>query len=239
MGPRFEPSRGSILERESPLANRSKGFLYVGVRLPSTLRSVVNSGLSFIFFIFSPPLFHHLFRELTQANVILVFPKAYDKLSAMKKKLYLETTVPSYLAARPSSDLIVAGHQQITRHWWERRKNDFEVYISQFVVDEAGSGDKEAAQRRLEIIEEFGLLDITGEVTDLAEAIIKKGALPAKSATDAAHIAVASVHSMDFLMTWNCAHIANAEIFFAVSDVCKSQGFECPIICTPEELIGE
>jgi hypothetical protein len=157
----------------------------------------------------------------------------------MKKKLYLETTVPSYLAARPSSDLIVAGHQQITRQWWEKRKCDFDIYVSQFVVDEASSGDKAMAQRRLEIIKGFSLLDITEDVTDLAEAIIKKGAIPAKSATDAAHIAVASVHSMDFLMTWNCAHIANAEIFFAVSDVCKAQGFECPIICTPEELMGE
>lgn len=157
----------------------------------------------------------------------------------MEKRLYLETTIPSYLTARPSRDLIVAAHQQITLTWWENRKNDFFIFISQFVVDEAEGGDPEAARRRLEFISEFVFLDITEEVTELASAILKAGVIPGESATDAAHIAIAAVHNMDFLMTWNCAHIANAEIGIAIKSVCESHGFRCPVICTPEELLGE
>jgi len=90
----------------------------------------------------------------------------------MKSKLYLETTVPSYLTARPSRDLIVAAHQQITLEWWEIRRHNFEIFISQFVIDEARQGDEEASQRRLEILSDFDLLDITDDVTDLASAIL-------------------------------------------------------------------
>ena len=157
----------------------------------------------------------------------------------MKAKLYLETTIPSYLTARPSRDLIVAAHQQITHEWWEKRKHNFEIFISQFVIDEAGQGNEEALQRRLEILSEFDLLDITDDVTDLASAILDFGVIPEKAATDAAHIAVATIHNLQFLLTWNCAHLANAEISNEIKSVCKSKGYECPIICTPEELMGE
>lgn len=157
----------------------------------------------------------------------------------MKSKLYLETTVPSYLTARPSRDLIVAAHQQITHEWWEMRRHNFEIFISQFVIDEARQGDEEASQRRLEILSDFDLLDITDDVTDLASAILNADVIPQKAATDAAHIAIATVHNIQFLLTWNCAHIANAEISIEIKSVCKSKGYECPIICTPEELMGE
>lgn len=157
----------------------------------------------------------------------------------MKAKLYLETTIPSYLTARPSRDLIVAAHQQIAHEWWEKRRHNFEMFISQFVIDEAGQGNEEAAKRRLKLLSEFELLDITEEVTHLASAILKSGAIPQKAATDAAHIAIATIHNMQFLLTWNCTHIANAEISTNIKAVCESQGFECPVICTPEELMGE
>ncbi len=157
----------------------------------------------------------------------------------MKAKLYLETTIPSYQTARPSRDLIVAAHQQITHEWWEKRRHNFEIFISQFVIDETGQGDEEASQRRLEILSEFDLLDITDDVTDLASAILDAGVIPQKAATDAAHIAIATVHNIQFLLTWNCAHLANAEISIGIKSVCKSRGYECPIICTPEELMGE
>lgn len=134
----------------------------------------------------------------------------------MKRKLYLESTIPSYLTAWPSRDLIVAGHQQITDKWWRNRKDEFSIYVSQFVLDEIGAGDPVAAKKRLSIIEEFDLLDITDDVTSLAEAIITSGIIPQKSPIDAAHIAVTSVHGMDFLKTWNCTHIANAETILVV-----------------------
>lgn len=157
----------------------------------------------------------------------------------MKPKLYIETTIPSYLTARPSRDLIVAGHQQMTQEWWSRRRNDFSLYISQFVLDEAGEGDREMARERLALISGVELLDIADEVTELASAILESRIIPQESATDAAHIAVAAVHGMQFLITWNCTHIANAEIATAIGSVCDAHGFECPIICTPEELMGE
>ncbi len=157
----------------------------------------------------------------------------------MKVKLYLETTIPSYLTAQPSRDLIVSAHQQITYEWWKKRRHDFDIFISQFVIDEAGQGDKEASIERLKMLSEFDLLDITDEVTDFASAILDAGIIPQKAATDAAHIAIAAVHNMQFLMTWNCAHLANAEILIGIRSVCQAKGFECPIICTPEELMGE
>ena len=157
----------------------------------------------------------------------------------MKSKLYLETTIPSYLTSHPSRDLIVAAHQQINHEWWEKRRHDFDIFISQFVIDEAGRGDEEASQRRLKILSEFDLLDITDDVTDLASAILDAGVIPQETALDAAHIAIATVHNIQFLLTWNCTHLANAEISIEIKSVCKSKGYECPIICTPEELMGE
>ena len=157
----------------------------------------------------------------------------------MKPKLYLETTIPSYLVSRPSRDLIIAGHQQITKEWWERRRKAFEVYISQFVVDEAKGGDPRAARGRIKAIHGLPVLDITPEVAALAASLLASGVIPERAATDAAHIAVAAVHGTDFLMTWHCVHIANATITKAVANICRQHGLECPVICTPEELLGE
>jgi len=157
----------------------------------------------------------------------------------MKPRLYLETTIPSYLTSRPSRDLIIAGHQQITREWWERRRNAFQLHISQLVVDEASAGDPHAAGERLKVIQDYPLLDITPEVGVLASSFLASGVIPRKSATDAAHIAIAAVHGMDFLITWNCVHIANAVIAKAVAKICRQHDCESPVICTPEELLGE
>jgi hypothetical protein len=156
-----------------------------------------------------------------------------------KARLYLETTIPSYLISRPSRDLIIAGHQQITGEWWEKQREKFQIYISQLVVDEAGAGDPGAARERMKVIQQFPLLDITPEVEALASRILASRALPQKAATDAAHIAIAAVHGVDFLLTWNCVHLANAFIAKAVARICRRHGCECPVICTPEELLGE
>ena len=156
----------------------------------------------------------------------------------MKVRLYLETTIPSYLTAWPSRDVVIAGHQQVTREWWERRSGDFVIYISTFVLDEAGDGDPSAAQRRLEVLEGLPLLAATIQAHELAGRLLRECRLPSRAATDAAHIAIATVHGMDYLLTWNCAHLANAEIIPKVRAVCESAGYVCPMICTPEALMG-
>lgn len=156
----------------------------------------------------------------------------------MKPKVYIETTIVSYLASKPSRDLITAAHQQITHDWWETRLADFEVYISQFVLDEAGAGDADAAAKRLALLASFPLLDATPEALELARALVERGAIPPRKATDAAHIAVATVHYMQFLLTWNCTHLANAEILAQVQTICAQLGYAAPIVCTPEALFG-
>ncbi len=157
----------------------------------------------------------------------------------MKPKLYLETTIPSYLVTSPSRDLIVAAHQQITNEWWAIKKDNFAIYISQFVFDESSAGDSQLAAERIKIISKFPKLEITNNVKLLAAALLNSKAIPQKAAIDAAHVAIAAVHGMDFLMTWNCAHIANAFMSQTIQSICVKNGYNCPVICTPEELMGE
>ena len=152
----------------------------------------------------------------------------------MKSRLYLETTIPSYLTSRSSRDLIIAGHQQVTRERWERRRDTFQLYLSQLVIDEVSAGDPDAAREPLKALRDLPLLDITPEVTELASGILDSGKIPRKAATDAAHIAIAAVHGMDFLVTWNCVHIANAVIAKSLAFICREHACECPVICTPE-----
>jgi hypothetical protein len=156
----------------------------------------------------------------------------------MKPKVYIETTIVSYLTARASRDLIVAAHQQLTQEWWENRREYFDLYISQLVIQESGAGEALMAQKRLETLETIPLLDVRQEAIALAHALVETGPLPEKAAVDALHIAVATVHGMEYLLTWNCKHIANAEMQTAVSAVCRAAGYEPPVICTPEELLG-
>ena len=156
----------------------------------------------------------------------------------MKASIYLETSVVSYLTAVMSNDLIIAGHQKITYDWWKNRRSKFNIYISQLVIQEAGDGDKEAAKRRLEILNDIPLLELTTEAVDLARIFVKKGPIPAKAIEDALHIAVATVNGMDYLLSWNCSHIANAEIWKGIIKIAHKKGYDSPIICTPEELMG-
>jgi len=133
----------------------------------------------------------------------------------------------------------MAGHQRTTSEWWESRRHDFELFVSQFVIDEAGSGDPDAARRRLEALADVPLLDLSDDVYALADQLLKRVPLPASAAADALHIAVAAVNGMDYLLTWNCTHIANAELRPRIETVCRDCGFEPPVICTPEELLKE
>jgi predicted nucleic acid-binding protein len=157
----------------------------------------------------------------------------------MTQTIYIETTVISYLTSRQSRDLIVAAHQQITQEWWETRRNFFNLFISELVIREAGSGDKTAAQRRLAAVNEIPLLELNEGVLTLAGNLVVEKAIPENAKEDALHIALATVHGMDYILTWNCRHIANAELRTAVSSICAFHGYQSPIICTPEELMGE
>jgi len=155
------------------------------------------------------------------------------------QRVYLETSVISYLASRPSRDLIVAAHQRISLDWWERRRHDYDLFLSELVLREAGAGDPEAAKRRLLLVSGIGIVAVTGEVAFLARRFLGPGLIPRQAVDDAVHVAIATVHGMDFLLTWNCRHIANAAITRDLRSVAADHGFDLPAICTPEELLGE
>lgn len=156
----------------------------------------------------------------------------------MAGTVYLETSIISYLVARPSRDLVTAARQELTREWWGRRRALFEVFVSEAVIAEARAGDAEAAARRLAILADLPLLDVTAEVTRLAGALAKALGLPRQAAADAVHIAAAAGHGIEFLLTWNSTHIANAELRPTIEEVCRNSGYVPPILCTPDELMG-
>lgn len=150
--------------------------------------------------------------------------------------VYIETSVVSYLAARLSRDLLVAAHQQLTMAWWDQQRPSYALFTSQVVLDEARAGDPEAAQRRIAVLEPLPLLDVTNAAIELAAALLTGQVLPAQAAQDALHIAIACVHGMEYLLTWNCKHLANARLRNRIEQVCRDAGYVPPIICTPEEL---
>ncbi|HYV37951.1 MAG TPA: type II toxin-antitoxin system VapC family toxin [Gemmataceae bacterium] len=140
------------------------------------------------------------------------------------ESVYLETSFISYLVARPSRDVIVAGHQQTTHDWWANRRSQFACVVSQAVIDEASVGDASEIQKRLAIIAGLATVDVTEETEALTQAIMNAGILPPKAFADAAHVGVCAINKVDYLLTWNCKHLV---------------GYKMPIICTPEELMGE
>ena len=156
----------------------------------------------------------------------------------MSGRVYVETTIPSYLTAWPSRDLVRAAHQQITQEWWARR-GSYELYSSRLVVVECQAGDPQAAADRMAAMAGIPLLEQTPEVASLAEALLRDVPLPPKAASDALHIATAAVHGMEYLLTWNCTHIANVTFRPQIEAVCRAAGYEPPLICTPEELSVE
>ena len=156
----------------------------------------------------------------------------------MKSKVYVETSVISYLTSRPNRDLIIAGNQQVTQEWWQTKRAKFDLYISQLVVQEASFGDTQAAADRLHALRDIPLLQLTEEGKQLAERLISKGAIPKKVVEDALHIAIATSNGMDYLLTWNFKHIANAVMRGKIETICREEGYEPPSICTPQELQG-
>ncbi len=152
-------------------------------------------------------------------------------------RVYIETTIPSYLTSWPSPQVVHAGHQISTHEWWDNHRHRYELYTSLVTHQEAGGGDAAAAKRRLEAMEAIPLLEITPECEAIAEAILNAGFLPAKADRDALHIAVATFHQMNILLTWNIRHIANANVREDLRVLIDSLGYTLPTICTPEELL--
>ena len=156
----------------------------------------------------------------------------------MSETVYIETNILGYLTARPNRDVIVAANIEVTREWWDTRRSDFQLYSSQAVVRETSQVDDAIASQRLEILSNLSLLNLNQSVLNLAEQFLGRSNLPAKADVDAVHIAVATVHGMDYLLTWNCKHIANAQIQRKLAEISIDFGYELPILCTPYELLG-
>jgi hypothetical protein len=142
------------------------------------------------------------------------------------------------LVARPSRDLLMSAHQQLTREWWDHRRSLFELYVSELVVQERRSGDAAMAANRIQALVGITVLPIDNKGVELADALVSERAIPRKAAADALHIALATAYACDYLLTWNCRHIANAEIERAMLPVVRGRGWDLPVICTPEELMG-
>jgi predicted nucleic acid-binding protein len=157
----------------------------------------------------------------------------------MSESVYIETSIVGYLTARPSNNLILMANLEITREWWDTRREQFTLYISQVVLDEVERGDAEMAARRLKILRDLPLLEVNETVQSLAAQFLAKSNLPPKASDDALHIAAATVYGLDYLLTWNCKHIANAQIQKKLAQISIEAGYELPTICTPYELMGE
>ena len=160
-------------------------------------------------------------------------------LMVNEKTVYVETSVVSYLTARPSNDLLVAAWQKITVDWWDIQRNRFDLYTSGITIDEAGRGNSEAASRRLETLSDISILPVTEAVADLSKAFLEEKAFPTKALNDSLHVAVSAVHGIDYLLTWNFRHIDNAEIKPVIRRICAMYEYTSPEICTPQELMGD
>ena len=151
--------------------------------------------------------------------------------------VYIETSIVSYLTARPSRDVVTLARQELTREWWNSRRQRHDLFTSDVVVGEASEGDDEAARQRLDALQGMEELETTPEAEDLASALLEKGPLPEKAAVDALHIGISATEGIEYLLTWNCTHIANAAMRKPIEEICRTKGVEAPIMCTPEELM--
>lgn len=157
----------------------------------------------------------------------------------MSETVYIETSILGYLTARSTKNLILAANMEITRDWWELRRDAFSLYTSEAVLAEVAQGDPEIADQRLKILRDFPLLALNQAVQGLAVQFLNHSNLPSKAKVDAIHIAAATVHGMDYLLTWNCKHIANAQIQGKLAEISLDCGYVLPVLCTPNELMGD
>lgn len=154
-------------------------------------------------------------------------------------RIYIESTIPSYVVARPARDLIQAAHQQLSKDWWDLERAKHELFTSQVVLDEIACGEAEMAQKRLALMANVPILPVNSEAETLTQAVLDSGLLPRGADRDAAHIALATIYELDILLSWNCRHIANAAIQARLRSVAGKMGFALPVLCTPAELTGE
>ena len=165
-------------------------------------------------------------------------PGARGVKAMPRKTVYIETSVVSYLTARPTADLLAAAWRTITTEWWETRRSQFDLRTSSVAIDEAGKGDPEAAARRLAALSGISVLPITEAVRELSKELVREGAVSAKALNDALQVAVSAVHGVDLLLTWNFRHLDNADTKPMMRSLCARYGYTCPEICTPRELMG-
>jgi hypothetical protein len=163
------------------------------------------------------------------------FEKGKKREDILKPKVYIETSVISYLTSWRNPDLIMAANQEITKEWWDNR-DEYDLFLSEFVIQESSAGDPEAVRKRISVLKGIPSIDLTDEVEKFALALLEKLPLPPKAKIDALHIAIATVGGMDYLLTWNCKHIANAVLRPKIEAISRESGYEPPIICTPQEL---
>lgn len=156
----------------------------------------------------------------------------------MTETVYVETSILGYLTARSTKNLILAANMEVTKDWWKLRRNSFTLYTSEAVLDEAKRGDPEIAAQRLRMLRNFPFLALDQDVQGLAAQFLARSNLPPKAEVDAIHIAAATVHGMDYLLTWNCRHIANAQIQGKLAEISLDCGYVLPVLCTPNELMG-
>jgi predicted nucleic acid-binding protein len=154
----------------------------------------------------------------------------------MKEKVYLDSTIPSYIIANPSRDIILLGRQEVTRDWWETKRDLYELFISEIVLMEIEAGDPVYASKREELLQKIPLLENCEEIEKLAGEYMKHFNLPEKLFRDMYHIAFAVYYKMDFLMTWNFAHLANAHVKTQLRRYNQGKELDTPEICSPEEL---
>lgn len=153
-------------------------------------------------------------------------------------RVYVETSIVSYLRQRPSGQVIAAARQLLTRRWWDTDRRNYDLVTSQLVLDEAALGDPSLSAERVRALEGIPLLELTPDVPQLASEILQRAILPPTAQVDALHIAAAAFHEIDYLLTWNCKHIANAHVLPKIRDLLLELGYPVPIICTPEEMVG-
>jgi len=156
----------------------------------------------------------------------------------VSETIYIETSILGHLTARPTDNLILAANIKITQDWWDEYSSSLVLYTSEIVEDEASKGDTAIAERRLNILESLIFLDLTEEAIELAQEFLQQSNLPPKASNDALHMALATVYGLDYLLTWNCKHMANAQIQRKLSQISVELGYKLPFVCTPYEFMG-
>jgi hypothetical protein len=157
----------------------------------------------------------------------------------MSLKVYVETSVISYLTGRPSRDATVHAHQKLTQQWWQGKTAEYELFVSEYVIAKASMGDPNAAVQRLQALQGLAEIATSNEVEELATVLVERGALPTNSRLDALHLAISAVQGMDLLLTWNFKHLANAGAILKAEAICRDCGYEPPRIITPLQMIGD